>query len=82
MFMCRISDSQFSCPKAADFVASTVGIVIRQHAAYIHIRPDCQTVFYIHTHIVNTHTHTHTLKHTHIQIRTYKYCVNCSLAGK
>ena len=67
MLMCRISDSQFSCPKAADFVASTVGIVIRQHAAYIHIRPDCQTVFYIDTHIVRTHTHSniHTYKNIH-----------------
>ena len=64
--MCRISDLQFSCPKAADFVASTVGIVIRQHAVYVHIRPDCQTVFYIHTHIVNTHTY------THIHKRAYK----------
>ena len=67
--LCRISDLQFSCPKAADFVASTVGIVIRQHAVYIHIRPDCQTVFYIHTHIVNTHTHTQTYTHTKTYIQ-------------
>ena len=68
--LCRISDLQFSCPKAADCVALLHSALSLDNMQYIYTYALTVRQFFIYIRILLTHTYSH--KHTDIHKRAYK----------